>query len=381
MTLTIAPVRDRRALSRFIDLPWQIYEPARYPEWVPPLRVMVRDAVDEKRNAFYKRARRELFLAMRNGRVVGRIAAIENRAHNQYYDDRVGFFGFFECFDDQDAANALLDAAREWLRSAGLEVMRGPMSPSTNHECGLLVAGFDEHPTFMTPWNPPYYADLLERGGLAAVKDLLAYHLPLGPSGLRLDQRYAEHAQRLANDARLVFRDIDLRNFKKELEIAWDIYNSAWEKNWGFVPMTRDEFVYMASEMKPLIRPDWGVIAEIDGKPAGLMLAIPDVNIVLKRVRSGRLFPTGLLRLLFGAKKVRSGRVMLLGVKPEYRTRSIFAMIMHETWRRADATGARAAEASWILENNEAMRRPLEKLGGRVYRRWRIYEQPVTRSA
>lgn len=379
MALDIVPVRGRRALRQFIDLPWRIYDAKVYPRWVPPLRVMVSDALDTKKNPFYRKADRELFLAIRDGRVVGRIAAIENRAHNEFHGDRVGFFGFFEAFADQEATDALFAAARDWLAARGLDTMRGPMSPSTNAECGLLVDGFDEHPMFMTPWNPPYYIGLFERAGLVPAKELLGYLFPFGPDGIHADERVKEHARRAAADAKLTFRHIDMRQYAAELDRAWDIYNAAWERNWGFVPMTHEEFVHMAKDLKPLIRPDWGLVAEIDGKPAGFFLAIPDYNEIFKRIGNGRLLPTGIFKLLTGKMKLHNGRVLLLGVKPEYRTRSLVAVLLNEILERGYQTGVRFGEASWVLEDNIAMRRPLERLGAKVYRRWRVYDKPVAR--
>lgn len=379
MALDIVPVRSRRALRQFIDLPWRIYDRQRYPRWVPPLRVMVSDALDTRKNPFYREASRELFLAVRDGRPVGRIAAIENRAHNEFHQDRVGFFGFFESLEDQEAADGLFAAAREWLAGRGLDTMRGPMSPSTNAECGLLVDGFDEHPMFMTPWNPPYYLALFERAGLVPAKELLGYLFPFGPQGIHADDRVREHARRAAADAKLTFRHIDMRQYAAELDRAWEIYNSAWERNWGFVPMSHEEFVHMAKDLKPLIRPDWGLVAEVDGKAAGFFLALPDYNEIFRRIGNGRLLPTGIFKLLTGKMKLQNGRVMLLGVKPEFRSRSLVALLLNEILERGYQTGVRFGEASWILEDNLAMRRPLERLGAKVYRRWRVFDKPVAR--
>ncbi|HKO15727.1 MAG TPA: hypothetical protein VJU87_05780 [Gemmatimonadaceae bacterium] len=381
MPIDVIPVRGSRALRQFIDVPWRIYDTERYPRWVPPLRLMVRDAVDTKKNPMYRAADRELFLAVRDGRVVGRVAAVENRAHNEFHGDRVGFFGFYESFEDQEAANALFGAAHDWLARRGLEAMRGPMSPSTNAECGLLVDGFDQHPMFMTPWNPPYYLTLFEQAGLAPVKDLLGYQFPFGPQGIHSDARTEAHARRAAGDAGVSFRSIDMRHFRADLDRAWEIYNSAWDRNWGFVPMSYEEFTHMARDLKPLIRPDWALVAEVNGTAAGFFLALPDFNVLFKRIGNGRLLPTGLYHLLTGKMKLRTGRVLLLGVKPEYRTRSIFALLLHEILRRGYESGVETAEASWILEDNLPMRRPLERLGARVYRRWRIYERPVVPAA
>jgi hypothetical protein len=374
MSLEVRPVERSRELSAFIDVPWQLPEVARHPRWVPPLRMMVRDLLDTKANPFYRRARRQLFIARRDGRPVGRIAAIENQAHNAFHGDRVGFFGFFECIDDADVAHALLDAAAAWLRRRGLAAMRGPMNPSTNHDCGVLVEGFDEHPVFLTPWNPPYYDALLRAAGLAPTKDLLGYWLPYGDPGYALPARLDALARRAAAKANLVFRDLEPRHFWREVEHCWEIYNSAWEQNWGFVPMTRDEFLHMARSLKPLLVPQFAFLAEVQGRPAGFMLCTPDYNAAFKTIPRGRLLPFGVLKILRARSRVRTGRILALGIKQEFRTGSVLPVFMHEATRRAIAYGSPGAEASWILEDNQAMRQPLEAVGGRVYRRWRVYE-------
>ena len=342
--------------------------------------MMVRDLLDTNANPFYRRAERQLFIARRNGRAVGRVAAIENRAHNTFHADRVGFFGFFECTDDPGVARALLAAASEWLRDRGLETMRGPMNPSTNHDCGVLIDGFDEHPVFLTPWNPPYYDAVLRDSGMKAAKDLLGYWLPYGEAGYEIPARLDALARRAAAKAGLVFRDLEPRHFWAEVERCWTIYNSAWERNWGFVPMTRDEFLHMARSLKPLLVPQFAFLAEVHGQPAGFMLCAPDFNAVFRRIRSGRLLPFGVFRILRARTRIRTGRILALGIKKEFRSGSVLPVFMHEATRRAIAYGSPGADASWILEDNQAMRQPLEALGGRVYRRWRVYERPTVAS-
>ena len=342
---------------------------------------MVRDLLDTKRNPFYAQAARQLFVARRDGVPVGRIAAIENRAHNAFYQDRVGFFGFFESVNDPAVAGELFAAAETWLAHRGLTSMRGPMSPSTNHDCGLLVDGFDQHPQFLTTWNPPHYEGLVRGARLSPVKDLLGYWLPYGDAGYQLPAKVEAVVQRAAAKARISFRDLEPKRFWDEVEICWDVYNSAWEDNWGFVPMSRDEFLHMARSLKPLLPPQFAFVAEIDGTPAGFMLSTLDFNLIFKHVRNGRLFPTGLARILLGKSKLRTGRVLALGIKREFRTRSILPVFMFEAARRAMVWGSPGAEASWILEDNQSMRQPLESFGGRVYRRWRIYERAIAQGA
>ena len=379
MSVEIISVESSRDLRRFVDLPWKIYNRTEHPEWVPPLRIAVRDALDRKSNPFYRDAERRLFLALRNGQPVGRIAAIENRAHNEFHSDRVGFFGFFESRDDQEVANALFGAAETWLRGRGLDTMRGPMNPSTNHECGMLVDGFHRHPVIMTTWNPRYYPTLLESAGFQKAKDLLAYFfstLP-GEHAFELPVRYRAHAERALSGKELVFRDLDISEFDEEVERCWEIYNSAWERNWGFFPMSRDSFLHEAKVLKHIIWPDFAFMAEVNGEPAGFMIIVPDYHHAFKAVGNGRLFPTGLFKILSARSRIRTGRIMILGAKTEYRRRGIFALFAHEMFRRAKAKSI-GAEASWILEDNDKLNRPLTAMGAKEYRRWRIYDRSIS---
>ena len=377
MRIDVVPVTSRRDLRRFVDLPWRLIDRKRFPQWVPPLRATVYDALDRAKNPFYADADRELFLAWRDGAVVGRIAAIENRAHNRFHGDRVGFWGFFESVDDQAVADALFDAAERWLSSRGLEVSRGPMNPSTNYECGLLIEGFEQRPSFMTVWNPPYYAALCDRAQLRKAKDLLAYFLPMGDPSWSLPPAFERLAERAVKKSRVVFRDLDLRRFEQELEICWEVYNAAWERNWGFVPMTEREFRHAAKALKTIVDPRIFLFLE---KPAGTAVgfvgAIPDVNEIVRDL-DGRLFPFGLLRLLARRKRIRAARVMLLGVVPEARGRGVDAALMVNVFESARAAGYRGGEASWILEDNTLMRANLESIGADVVARYRLYETAV----
>ena len=374
--VAIVAVNDKKGLKKFVDLPWSIYNSTEHPQWVPPLKMAVYEALDTKKNPFYKRASIQLFLAEKDGKTVGRIAAIENRAHNEFHQDKVGFYGFFECIEDQDVANMLFDTASEWLKTQGLTIMRGPANPSTNHECGLLVRGQSQHPTIMTTWNPKYYSDLHEKSGMQSAKDLVAYAIKTDLA-VALPPKVVEYAERIRRDSKITFRDFDIKNFNRDVAVCYDIYNSAWEKNWGFVPMTRDEFSHMAKDMKMALDPRFAFIAEVDGKPAGFMLALPDFNHIFKRIPNGNLFPTGIFKLLIGKRMLRSVRIMTLGVKPEFRGGGIFAAFTHESFMRAQKYKILYGEASWILEDNEAMNKPWRDLGAPLYRRWRMYERTI----
>jgi hypothetical protein len=377
VTPTILRVESRRDLRRFVDFPFRLYDRATYPQWVPPLRMAVRDALDRKGNPFYLEAERELFLAVRDGEVVGRIAAIENRAHNRFHGDRVGFWGFFECIDDQSVADALFEAAGAWLAARGLETMRGPMNPSTNYECGLLVAGFEHRPTFMTAWNPAYYDTLCTRVGCAKAKDLLGFWFEGQTTSYELPAFVARQAARALTDGRLTFRDMDPAKFNDEVAALWTIYNDAWERNWGFVPMSEAEFLHMAKDMKSLLDPRFAFVAELHGEPVGFMLALPDYNTVLMRNRSGRLLPWGVPLLLWGKRRIRDMRVMALGVRHSARSRSILALFTQEIMRRGRLYGKNGAEASWLLEDNQLIVKPMRAMGAHERMRWRVYERKI----
>ena len=373
--LEIRSVTTRADLKRFVGFPYDMYDKRRYPQWVAPLRVAVHDALDAGKNPFYRKADRALFLALREDKVVGRIAAIENRAHNEFAGDRTGFFGFFESIDDQAVADLLFRVASDWLGARGLTSIQGPMNPSTNYECGLLVEGFENQPTFMTAWNPPYYDTLLQRAGFARAKDLLGFWFPAAEPGYRLPDFVERQADRALESGRMEFRDLDPKKFDREVAACWEIYNDAWERNWGFVPMTRAEFEHMAKDMKRLLWPELAFMASVEGEPAGFMLAVPDYNVALAKNRSGRLFPFGLVRLLRGKRTIRTARVMALGVKKKFRSRSILALFTREVLQRGLAMGKIGAEASWLLEDNQLIVKPMRAMGARERMRWRVYER------
>lgn len=363
-------------MARFVDVPWHVHDPAKS-RWIPPLRAMIKDALDRGGNPFYQAADRALFVARRNGAPVGRVAAIENRWHNRHHGDRVGFFGFFECLDDQAAASELLGAAADWLGKRGLESVRGPISPSMNHECGLLVDGFDHDPVIMTPWNPPYYAGLVERAGYAKVQDLLGYHIPAGDS-LAVPERVRRLAERTQRKSGIAFRRLDVGTLEREARKVLELYNEAWAGNWGFVPPSWDEFWHTAKDLKGVLAADFSFVAEVDEEIVGFMLIARDINRLLRRMPSGRLWPWNVARLVLGVQKIMSGRVVLLGLKTAYRHRGLFPLFAYEAARRALEIGAEGAEASWVLDDNEALVGPLEAMGFEGYKRWRIYEGAVS---
>ena len=374
--LRVRAARTRQDLKRFIDLPYRLH--ARDPVWVPPLRRDVDLLLSRSKNPFFEHAEAEYFLAERDGRVVGRVAAISNRLHNETHGDRVGFFGFFESTHDQSVASALLDAAAGWCRERNHDVLRGPASFSVNDECGLLVDGFEYPPTLMMPHNPRYYIELLERAGFTKAKDLWVYQGGREEQYVPVPERLARGTELIRQRQGITLRSLDLKNFQHEVERIKELYNAAWEKNWGFVPMTEHEIDHLAEQFKPVVIPEMVPMAEKDGKLIGFGIALPDLNVVFRRHRSGRLFPM-ILDLLWSLKmkRIRRARILLLGVLPEYRGKGIDAMLYHWIWTRSGDRKIYWGEAGWILEDNPAMNAGLEKMTFRVYKTYRLYDRPI----
>jgi GNAT superfamily N-acetyltransferase len=374
--LRVRAARDRRDLKRFIDLPYRLH--ARDPVWVPPLRRDVEVLLSRTRNPFFEHAEAEYFLAEREGEVVGRIAAISNRLHNETHGDRVGFFGFFESVDDQAVAGALLEAAADWCRRHGHDVLRGPASFSVNDECGLLVDGFDAPPTLMMPHNPRYYIPLLERAGFTKARDLWVYQGGTEDHYVPVPERLARGTELIRQRQGITLRSLNMRDFQGEVERIKELYNEAWEKNWGFVPMTAHEIDHLAEQFKPVVIADMVPMAEKDGKLIGFGIALPDLNVVFRRHRSGRLFPM-IFDLLWSLKmkRIRRARILLLGVHPEYRGKGIDAMLYHWIWTKSGERRIYWGEAGWILEDNPAMNAGLEKMTFRVYKTYRLYDRGI----
>lgn len=364
----VVAIGDKGGLSEFIELPYTLYQ--HDPNWVPPLRIAVKELLDRKKHPFYANADAEFYIARQNGRVVGRIAAIIDRAYNRFHEESAGFFGFFESVNDPAVAEALLTRARQWVQDRGAKFLRGPVSPSTNYECGMLIDGFDSSPMVMMPYNFRYYPELMERAGLVKAKDLLAYKshaqtIDIGKIGRVADKVLANNGIRV--------RPIDVKNFQAEVERVWQVYNSAWERNWGFVPMSREEFLAMGKEMKQILKPELVLMGESEGRLIGFALALPDVNVALKPAR-GKLLPTGILKILYYQRLIRSVRVLALGVEKQYQNSGLGAAFYATLVRNARALGYGDCEMSWILEDNTLMNRALEVMGAKRYKTYRIYD-------
>jgi len=373
--VSIRPVRSRRDLAAFIDLPYRLFD--RDPVWVPPLRLDVAMTLDRTKNPFFEHADAEYFLAERAGQVVGRIAAIENRLHNEFHADRVGFFGWFESINDQAVADALLEAAGAWLRARNLTVMRGPASFSTNDQCGLLVDGFETRPTLLMPHNPPWYADLLERAGMVKAKDLLVYQGGVETHHVPVPERLARGTELIRQRQGVTLRMLNMKDFPAEVERIKAIYNAAWERNWGFVPMTDHEIDHLAKAFKPVVIPDLVPFAEKDGKVIAFGLVLPDLNVALLGNRRGRLLPFLAKALwIIRTKRLRRCRILLLGILPEWRGKGVDAMLYHWIWTHAGQNQKIYwGEAGWILEDNAAMNASLEKMQFSVYKTYRLYDR------
>ena len=370
MNVSVLPARRKDDLEAFVGLPYTLH--ASDPLWTPLLRRDVRHMLSPRHNPFFEHAEAQHFLARVGGTVVGRISAIDNRLHREVHGDATGFFGFFECIDDRGVAAELLEAAAGWLRQRGLQVMRGPASFSTNDECGLLVQGFGTPAVLMMPHNPPWYPGLLEHGGLLKAKDLLCYERTTAP----LPERVMRGASLLQQRYGVTVRQVDLSRFEDEVGVIKRLYNASWERNWGFVPLTDGEIEALARQLRSIVVPELVAFAEHAGETIGFCVALPDLNVALRKNRSGRMFP-GILKILWAARRIRRLRVILLGTAPAWRGRGVDVLLYRHLWEQASRKGFEWAEAGWILEDNHAMRNGLENMGFHHYKTYRMYDRTV----
>ncbi|MDA8432505.1 MAG: hypothetical protein M0Z60_06025, partial [Nitrospiraceae bacterium] len=319
---------------------------------------------------FFRHASAKFFLAKKEGRPAGRIVSFVNRVHNEFHREKTGFFGFFESVSDREVAKALFGKAESHLRDEGMESVRGPMNFSTNEECGFLLEGFSESPIIMMPYNPPYYNEFAESCGFHKVKDLYAYVY-------HMRERLPEKVLRVAaivEKRGITIRPINMKHFRADMMIFKEIYHSAWEKNWGFVPMTDEELIYAADRLKQIIIPELTLIAEEDSKPVGFMGLVPDFNFVLKHMY-GRMNPVSIAKALYYSRRIQDLRTMLLGVRKEFRNKGVEALLFREGFETAKKY--KRVEFSWILEDNIPVQRTIEMLGGELYKKYRIYEKKL----
>jgi GNAT superfamily N-acetyltransferase len=377
-TIEITRVHSSAELAAFVKFPWRIY--ANDPAWVPPLLLERKEFLNRKKHPFYEHGDAALFLARRGGEIVGRIMASDDPKYNALHQSNVGFFGMFESIDDQQVANALLDAATEWLRRLGRDQIIGPIDYSIFYLCGVLIEGFEFPPMILTAHNPPYYRGLIERGGFEKEIDLYAWWFA-DPTEAAI--RLRKLAGALEKRREITLRQANLRDVVGESRKLLQIYDQAWRGNWGFVQFTEREFQHMTHELKPILVPEFVWLAEIKGEPVGFLLCVPDINVALKKV-NGRLttlgLPIGLVKLLYHKSGIKTVRLVAMGVIPKYRRHGVAEMLVLRIIEEAMIKRGFVGECSLILENNRMMNRFLEAIGAEKYKTYRIYRRSLATS-
>lgn len=375
MTLEIKKVESKSDLNKFINLVYEIYKGD--PNFVAPLKFDRKKLLNKKKNPFYSHSEVEFFLAIKNGKVSGRIGSLVNHNHNKTHNDKVGFFGFFECINDKQVSKELFKSAENHLKSLGMNTVRGPVNPSLNDENALLIDGFDSPPVVLMSYNPKYYINLIEDYGFKKSKDTFAFKLV---NGKYRDEKIERLSEAVSSRYKLKIRSVNFKNksaFKADVNTLKEIYNSAWEPNWGFVKMTDEEFDFLAADLKTIADPDYTLIAESDGKAVGFLLGLPNINEALIHNKSGNLL-TGAYHLLAKKKKIEILRIIVLGIVPEFQRKGIDALLYHEIGKRSLPKGIKFGEASWILEDNEMMIKGLTStMKSEKYKTYRIYEKAI----
>ncbi|MEW6108867.1 MAG: N-acetyltransferase [Nitrospirota bacterium] len=360
---------QKENLGDFIKLPFILY--SKDPNFIPQLNREMQMHFSDK-NPFFRHAGAKYYIALKEGKISGRIISFVNRRHNEFQNERTGFFGFFDCINDISVADALFEKAAGYLKKEGMEIMRGPMNFSTNEECGFLIEGFSEPPMLMTPYNPFYYNNLSVECGMKKIKDLYAY---IYETQNELPEKIKRVAA-ITDKKGITVRPINMNNFMSEMMIFKEVYNSAWHKNWGFIPMTDEELIYAGKRLKQIIVPDLTLIAEKGKEPIGFLGMVPDFNLVLKKM-NGKLNPASVAKALYYSRKIRDLRLMLLGIKKEYRNTGIEALLFREGFKPIKKGRYKRVEFSWILEDNIPVQRIIEMVGGRLYKKYRIYEKAI----
>jgi GNAT superfamily N-acetyltransferase len=366
--MQIVNVSGKGDLKKFIFFPFDLYKSD--PHWVPPLISDQIKFFDPTKNPYFEHSNVQLFLVVDGEKVLGRISAQTNAMHNSFHEDKKGFFGFFECIDDQSVANMLFDKAHSWLREKGADMMSGPYNFSTNDECGLLVDGFDSIPFVMMPHSHSYYQKLYEGYGLVKAMDMYAWYLHT----TEMPKFLAQIGEKIQKNTQIHVRCLDKKNLKRDVQEVFKIYQLAWEKNWGFVPMTKKEFDHLVETLLPIVDPDLVFIAECDGQPAGFSVALPNYNIVLQKMK-GKINPISLIKMLYYKNKLSALRVITMGVIAEYQGKGIDSLFYYHTWKNGLAKGFNAGEFSWVLETNTMMNRIARHLGATIHKTYRIYEK------
>jgi len=376
--IEITRVESNAERDAFIKFPWRIY--ANDPAWVPPLLIERKEFLSRK-HPFFEHGDAALFLARAGGEIVGRIMASDDPNYNSLHGTNVGCFGLFESIDDQQVADALFEAAADWLRVRGRNEIMGPIDYSTNYVCGLLIDGFKFPPTLLTSHNPPYYRALLERSGFEKTMDFYAWWFANPTDAAARLRRLAGALEKRGRD--VTFRQADLRDITAEGRRIREIYNQAWSNNWGFVPFTEKEFDFMTHELKPIVESELVLLAEVEGKPVGFILCVQDINVALRKI-NGRLttfgLPIGLAKLLYHKSRIKTVRLVALGVVPKYRRHGIAEILVLRIIEEAMIKRGWTGECSLILENNTMMNRFLEAIGAEKYKTYRIYRRQLDAS-
>ncbi len=329
----------------------------------------MKNKLNRRKNPYYEHSEAKYFIAENDGKVLGRIVATVNNRHNEFHKENIGFFGFFECVEDQEIANALFDKAVEYLRNMKVDLVRGPANLTSNDDWGLLLNAFDAPPMVMMPYNPPYYRELIENYGFKKVMDLYAYWQNTDD----VSDKAGRVAEKIKSRSKVSFRKINIKDWDNEVKRIRRIYNEAWSLNWGFVPMTESEFNHLAKDLKMILDPDFIIIAEDGDRPVGFSLTLPDVNQALKKI-NGKLLPFGIIRLLYNLKKIKTVRVITMGLIPEYHKKGLDSVLYFETLKAGKRKGIIGGELSWVLETNEMMNRIAQSLGARIYKTYRLYD-------
>lgn len=371
-TDAISVVDSNEEKKEFLEFPYQHYADDQY--WVPPLRIEQKKLIDTEKNPFYENAEIELFLVYNNDKLVGRIAAIIDHRYNDYHNTKTGFFGFFECINRERTAKLMFQMAEEWLRSRGMEVMMGPTNPGMMDEIGILVEGFQKYPSILMPYHKEYYDPLLKSVGLEKAMDLLTYEVNQDNVDRERMNRAVEIVKRRLPT--ISIRKIRLSKIKQEIKIIQEIFNAAWKDNWGFIPLSEAEFMYLAKDLKSVVDDNFAHIAEVDGRPIAFSVALPDYNQILKDM-DGKLFPFGIFKLLWNRKKITRVRTALMGVIPEYQGKGIDALLHRESIENGLKFNKYASEIGWILESNVQMNRVAEKIGGVHDKTYRMYRKSL----
>jgi len=368
------PLSDRKLVERFIRVPWYVnreHHPSE--QWVPPLLMDRRDYLNPAKNPFFDHVQAAFWIARVDGRDVGRVAAVEDADYIKFHGEKTGYLGMFECPDDREIAQALVDKAKGWLRARGMTGMIGPFELSTNYISGVLIEGFERDPGINMPYNPPYYDRLLTECGMQKAKDLLHWELdPQKPT----PERVVRVADKMAARSGVKLRKMSFDDWDNEVLRTLEIYNDAWEKNWGFVPIGKKEYLHIAKDLKMVLHPDFALLAEVDGKPAAFVLTIQNVNPVMKKL-DGKLFPFGIFRLLWDLKvkkTIKAGRLILLGIKAQYRGQGIDSLLFLATHRAGAQQGWTSGEIGWTLEDNFKVNSAIKSMGGYQVAKYRVYE-------